>query len=261
MRSSAISCILGLFVATGLASSQSRIDFTRDIEPILKARCHACHGPQVQMNGLRLDIRDKAMAGGYSGAVIRPGASSQSRLIQMVTGQIQGKIMPPSGPSLTQEETGKLRAWIDQGALWPEATERVSSNRKTSLWSLQRVARPTVPPVRDSSWVRNPVDAFVLAKLESEHTQPSQEADKTTLIRRVSLDLIGLPPTPGEVAEFVADRSRNAYEALVDRLMIGFAVRHLPLVKSGKSTGVLVDATDCSLSGRMALQVNVGPAQ
>src|SRR5438445_1532590 len=190
MRSSAISCILGLFVTTGLASSQSRIDFSRDVEPILKARCHACHGPQVQMNGLRLDVRDKAMSGGYSGAVIRPGASSQSRLIQMVTGQIQGKIMPPSGPGLTPEETGRLRAWIDQGALWPEAAERASSNRKANHWSLRRVARPAVPSVRDASWVRNPVDAFVLAKLESEHIQPSPEADKTALIRRVSLDLI-----------------------------------------------------------------------
>jgi hypothetical protein len=219
MRSSAFSCILGLFVSTGLARSQSRIDFTRDIEPIFKARCYACHGPQVQMNGLRLDVRDRAMAGGYSGAVIRPGASSKSRLIQMVTGQIQGKIMPPSGPSLTLEETSKLRAWIDHDAVWPQVAEAASSNRKANHWSLQRVARPVVPSVRDSPWVRNPADAFVLAKLESEHIQPSPEADKTTLIRRVSIDLTGLPPTAAEVSEFLADPSPDAYEALVDRLM------------------------------------------
>src|SRR5215471_968962 len=127
MRSSALSGILVLFVSVSQAGGQSRIDFTRDIEPILRARCHACHGSRVQLNGLRLDVRNRAMSGGYSGAVIRPGASSESRLIQMVTGQIQGKIMPPSGPSLTLEETGKLRAWIDQGAPWPEAAERVSN--------------------------------------------------------------------------------------------------------------------------------------
>ena len=107
MSSSAISCILALFVSTGLARGQSRIDFARDIEPIFKARCHACHGPQVQMNGLRLDVRDRAMAGGYSGAVIRPGASSESRLFQMVTGQIQGKIMPPFGSGLTRRKSAK----------------------------------------------------------------------------------------------------------------------------------------------------------
>src|SRR5437879_3706306 len=121
MRSGAIPWLLALVLSSSLARSQSRVDFTSDIEPILKARCHACHGPQLQMNGLRLDRRDKALAGGYSGAVIQPGASSQSRLIQMVTGKVEGKIMPPSGPSLTAAEIEKLRAWIDQGAVWPES--------------------------------------------------------------------------------------------------------------------------------------------
>src|SRR2546422_1002768 len=95
MRSGAL-WFLALFLSSSPTWSQSRVDFTRDIEPILTTRCHACHGPQLQMNGLRLDRRDKALTGGYSGAVIQPGASSQSRLIQMIAGQVQGKIMPPS---------------------------------------------------------------------------------------------------------------------------------------------------------------------
>ena len=195
-----------------------RIDFARDIEPVLRTRCQGCHGARQQMSGLRLDVREDAIRGGHSGVVIQPGKSGDSKLIHMVAGVVEGRIMPPAGVKLTSNEIGLLRAWIDQGAVWP-VTARVvaASPPKSTHWSFQPIVRPGAPSVRKSDWVRNPIDAFVLAKLESDGIQPSQEADKRKLIRRVSLDLTGLPPTLDEIAEFVTDNSSNAYERLVDK--------------------------------------------
>ena len=203
-------------------AAKSQADFSRDVEPLFRERCYACHGPQQQMNGLRLDDKAAALAGGYSGPVIKPGNSAASTLIHLVAGLKKDLIMPMGGERLTPEQVGLLRAWIDQGAEWPEeqgaAAEELPKAQSTH-WAFRPPQRPPLPKVRNQDWVRNPIDAFVLAKLEAEGIEPSEEADRVTLIRRISFDLTGLPPTPEEVAQFLADQRPNAYERLVARLL------------------------------------------
>lgn len=203
------------------APTAARVDFLEDIQPLLASRCHACHGARQQMNGLRLDRRAEALRGGYAGPVIVPGASARSKLILLVAGAVAGKVMPPAGPTLTKSEVGLLRAWIDQGAEWPEPRTPGSPEPgpATSHWAFRPVSRPAPPEVAASSWPRNAIDRFVLARLEQEGIAPSPEAPKTTLIRRLSLDLTGLPPAPAAVDRFLADERPEAYESLVDRLL------------------------------------------
>ena len=192
------------------------VDFKADIEPLFVKHCVQCHGSEKQQSGLRFDRRQEALNGGDSGKAIQPGKSAESLLIKLVSGTDPDRIMPPKGEKLTAAEVGLLRGWIDQGAKWPEDT--VAQTRSTH-WSYQPITRPAPPAVKDANWVRNPLDAFVLARLESEGFAPSPEASPTTLIRRLSLDLLGLPPTPDEVAQFVTDSHPDAYERLVDRLL------------------------------------------
>ncbi len=215
-------------LATLPASAATEIDFERDIGPLLKQKCSACHGPQQQMSGLRLDSRAAALQGGYSGPAVKPGDSAGSKLIHMVAGIGIEKnlIMPMGGEPLSAEQIGILRAWIDQGAAWPDgdpsakqAASAETKGPKSEHWAFNPPARPSPPAVSREAWVKNPIDRFVLAKLEAEGIDPSPEADRATLIRRVSFDLIGLPPTPQEVGRFLADQSPQAYERLVDRLL------------------------------------------
>jgi mono/diheme cytochrome c family protein len=208
--------LAGALVVCGVANAQlppaakSKIEFARDIEPLLAKRCVVCHGPAQQMSGLRLDQKDAALKGGASGTDIVPGKSAESRLIRLVAG-LEKKVMPPMGARLTADEIGLLRAWIDQGVEWPAA--------KAPHWSFQKIQRTAPPAVRDRSWPRNEVDNFILARLEREGIAPSPEAPKLTLLRRVSLDLTGLPPSPDEVRAFLSDNRPDAYERLVDRLL------------------------------------------
>ncbi len=196
------------------------IDFVRDVEPVFRQKCYACHGPAQVMSGLRLDRREAALAGGYSGKVIIPGKSADSKLIQMVSGVKLGAIMPPVGERLTPEQVNALRTWIDEGAVWPAMPEAKSEARsKSSHWAFKPPRRVEPPAVRGRSFVRNPIDAFILAKLEAEGIQFSPEADRYTLIRRLSLDLRGLPPAPEEIAGFVQDNRPDAYERLVDHML------------------------------------------
>ena len=167
------------------------------------------------MSGLRLDQKEAALKGGVSGKDILPGNSAGSRLIRLVSGQ-EAKVMPPVGARLTPAEIELLRNWIDQGAVWPA---QLTANKASTHWAFQKIANPKPPAVRNTAWTRNPIDNFILAKLESKSIRPSPEASKTTLIRRVSLDLTGLPPTPGEVEAFLNDQRPDAYERLVDRLL------------------------------------------
>jgi len=205
---------LGLFPAL----AQSPVDFARDVQPIFKRKCLVCHNEKTANNGVRFDDGAAALAGGYSGPVILPGKSAESKLILRVSSDKKGFMMPPGGPALKPEEIAALRAWIDQGAKWTAAA-RVDGAAKPAHWAFQPIQRPALPDVLRRDWVRNPIDRFVLARLESENIEPSPEASKTTLIRRVSLDLTGLPPTPAEVAAFVNDNRPDAYERLVDRLL------------------------------------------
>jgi len=206
-------------IATTLPPAAERtVDFTADIRPLLEKHCFACHGADLQENGLRLDQKQAAFADGKSGPALIAGKSSESRLIQLVAGGGEKQIvMPPEGQRLSAGEIGLLRAWIDQGANWPDDTPPKSKGE--NHWAFKRPVRPAVPRVSNITWVRNEIDAFVLSRLESQGIEPSGEADRRALIRRLSLDLLGLSPTPEQVARFVADSAPEAYEQCVDRLL------------------------------------------
>jgi hypothetical protein len=200
------------------AATADRVDFQRDIQPILEASCTKCHGPIRQRSQLRLDSRSYALHGGVMGPVIVPGDSTRSRLAQLVAHPDPAERMPqpPTAPALSPEKVQLIRRWIDQGAVWPETP---GEPKYEPHWAYREPARPRPPSVRDAGWVRNPIDAFVLARLEREGLAPSPEAGRATLIRRVTLDLTGLPPSVAEVDAFVADTRPNAYEQVVDRLL------------------------------------------
>jgi len=204
-----------------------QVSFGGDIRPLLEGRCQMCHGSQVQSSGLRLDRREHVLKGGYSGAAIRPGDSAGSKLIRMVAGLEKGVVMPPAGERLTAGEIGWLRAWIDQGAEWPAEEVRVSTEASAAVaagpgsthWSFQPLVRSPPPAVESDAPITSPIDRFVLARLEKEGIERSPPADNRTLLRRVSLDLTGLPPTPAEVAAFLTDESPEAFEKAIDRLL------------------------------------------
>jgi len=193
------------------------IDFSRDIKPIFAARCYECHGPKEATGGLQLHRHADALEGGDNGPVFIAGKSAESRLVRYVAQLEAGYEMPPEGDPLSAEQIGLLRAWIDQGAKWPaEADVAVSGS---DHWAYRKPQRLEPPKVNATDWPRNAIDHFVLARLESEKLSPSAEADRATLLRRASLDLIGLPPTIEEVDAFLADKSADAYERAVDRLL------------------------------------------
>ncbi|MCI0422238.1 MAG: DUF1549 domain-containing protein, partial [Acidobacteria bacterium] len=187
------------------------VDFNRDIRPILSDTCFTCHGPdeQAQQAGLRLDTKEGAFAdrGGYQ--VIVPGKASQSRLFQRISAKEEALRMPPptAERKLTESQIELLRRWIDEGAKWD------------THWAYTAPKRPSLPSVKNTAWIKNPIDAFILARLEREGLKPSPPAGKTTLLRRLSFDLTGLPPTPAEVDSFLSATSLDAYEKQVDRLL------------------------------------------
>ena len=200
------------FAASPAAADESRVDFNRDIRPILSDRCFACHGPdhEDRQAGLRLDLRDVATAALASGATaIVPGKPEASEILARVASTDPDLVMPPPriGKPVTPAEADLLRRWIAEGAEY------------RGHFAFERVERPSVPDVKTGAWARTPIDRFILARLEAAGLQPNPEADRPTLIRRLTLDLLGLPPTPEEVDAFVADASPDAYDKLVDRLL------------------------------------------
>ena len=186
-------------LAVPLLESAGEVDFARDIRPILAESCYGCHGPQVQMAGLRLDVKP-------GGAIIVPGDSAKSALVQRITAADAKIRMPLGGQRLAPEKIELVRQWIAAGAPWSDATAGTAANPKKH-WAFVPPVRPPAPRVSRPEWVRNPIDAFVLAHLDKENLKPSPEADRATLLRRLSLDLIGLPPTLAELDAFLADRS------------------------------------------------------
>ena len=200
------------------AAYSGPVDYAQDIQPILSRHCYSCHGAEKQKSGLRLDRKADALAGGDTGKVILPGRSAESILIHNVAGLDPDMLMPPEDERLTADEIAKLRAWIDAGAVWPEDANP-SASRATNHWSFQPLQPVVLPKVRNEAWPRNPIDAFVLAGLEQENIAPSPEADRVTLLRRLNLDLLGLPPTREEVTAFVNDARPDSYERVVDRLL------------------------------------------
>jgi mono/diheme cytochrome c family protein len=198
------------------------VDFARDIQPIFNAHCVSCHGAKKAAGQLRLDNKSAAMKGGISGAVILPNNSKASILLARVTGSDGQARMPMGGDPLKPEQIELLRQWINEGAAWPSSDASQISNLKSEIpthWAYKKPVRPALPTVKNQAWSRNPIDNFVLARLEKEGLQPSPEASKETLLRRVYLDLIGLPPSVKEIDEFLNDNSPNAYEKVVDKLL------------------------------------------
>ena len=214
--------LLGLFLGLALAGpvagasarpeAAAAVDFNRVIRPILSENCYKCHGPDEdkRKSKLRFDIRSEALKPAKSGALaIVPGAPEKSELIARITDTNPDNQMPPAetGKTLTPAQIAALRQWVAQGA--PFATH----------WAYVKPSRPSVPSVHNAKWLRNPIDNFILARLEKEGLRPSPPADRRTLIRRVSLDLTGLPPTIEEINLFLTNKNPRAYEGLVDHLL------------------------------------------
>ncbi len=184
------------------------VDFTQEIQPLLAKHCYSCHGPDVQEGGLRLDQREQAFKKLESEATaVVPNHPGQSELIARIISKDEGLQMPPEGERLKPEQVAVLKRWIQQGAEWKKH------------WAFQPHQQKTPPETNQSQWVKNPIDAFILAGLEKKGLTPAPSADRVALIRRVYFDLTGLPPAPEEVDQFVNDASPDAYEKLVDRLL------------------------------------------
>ena len=201
--------------------------FEKKIRPLLATNCYECHGEQKQEGEFRLDSQSALLQGGENGAAIVPGDAAESLLISAV--RRESLEMPPDN-SLTSEEIELLVEWIERGAHWPPmapALERQANHVVRRLftledlehWAFQRLVRPEVPAVKNTKWPRNPIDHFVLAKLEQHGLSPAPRAEKLTLFRRVTFDVTGLPPTPDEVESHLADESPEAYARVVDRLL------------------------------------------
>jgi mono/diheme cytochrome c family protein len=208
----ALACVQAAAPAPRTTPAEPAVDFNRQILPILSENCFACHGPDASKRKakLRLDTKEGAFAELRSGGrAIVPGKSADSALVERITSDDPTSIMPPpkTGKRLTAVQIDLLKRWIDQGAKWSQH------------WAFVPPVRPALPKVGAASWPSNGIDYFILARLEKEGLKPSPEADRVTLIRRVTLDLTGLPPTPEEVDAFLADRSPEAYEKVIDRLL------------------------------------------
>jgi mono/diheme cytochrome c family protein len=203
--------------ATGSLRAEDAVDYERQIKPIFRERCYACHGGLEQKAELRLDTVKSALVGGESGAAIVASKADESPLLERVTSTDEAERMPPEGERLTAEQIALLKAWISQGAKAPadETPERDPRDH----WAFKTPVRSAVPVTDSAAWNRNPIDAFLHAERGKHGLQPQPRADKRLWLRRVSLDLIGLPPTPAEQEAFLADTSPQAYETVTTRLL------------------------------------------
>ncbi|MFN7931738.1 MAG: DUF1549 domain-containing protein [Bryobacteraceae bacterium] len=207
------------------AAQQDAEFFETKIRPLLAANCYSCH-TQTAMGGLRLDSKEAAMAGGKSGPVIVPGNPAGSVLIQAVRRTHASLKMPPTAP-LKASEVALLEEWVKGGAAFPESKTPVNNAAKAftitaehrKFWSFQPLSSPQPPQGKDAAWVKTGVDAFILAKLRENRLEPNPAANRTALLRRVTLDLTGLPPTPEEAEAFRNDKSPDAFAKVVDRLL------------------------------------------
>jgi len=208
-----------LFAASPLFAADA-VDFTKDVKPIFARSCISCHGPDKQKSGFRLDRKVDALKGGDMGVAIVAGKADKSPMIRFVSGSDSQLVMPPDRKKLlTAAEVAILKAWIDQGATWPDDGSAIAN--PADWWSLKPIQKPTLPMLTDANkaWARTPIDAFIVAKLRDKGLKPSPEADRRTLIRRAAFDLIGLPPTFEEVEAFASDPDPQAYEKLIERLL------------------------------------------
>jgi len=216
-----------------------------EIQQTLRNNCQQCHNLTTRSSGLALTARDTILAGGKRGPAINPGNPAESLLVRAV--EQTGDLKMPPGRKLQPEEIASIRRWIELGAAWPRE-ETASKPRGSDWWALQPVKRVDPPPVEDRGWARNAIDQFILARLEQEHLKHSPEASKETLLRRVSLDLTGLPPSPEQVRDFIADTSPDAYERVVDRLLASphygerWGRHWLDVARYADSDGYTIDA-------------------
>lgn len=199
------------------AAVDRKVDYERDVKPLFQKHCWSCHGELKQESGLRLNTREGLLRGGDLGKAVIVGKSAESRLIHYVAAVDPDNVMPPEGDRLSAEAVGLLRAWIDQGCLWPK--DETVTAAKNSHWAYQPLRRGPAPATRRDDWSLNPIDQFVLANLEKHGISPSPAANRYTLIRRLYLDLLGLLPPVSEVDAFVRETRPAAYEELVDRLL------------------------------------------
>jgi hypothetical protein len=217
-RKQIVALLWGVLSAVSSVAADDSVDFRRDVAPILQQRCLACHNERVQRGGLSLHSADAVRRGGESGQTIEAGDPESSYLLDLVI-PLDGEAEMPQGEApLKPDEIDILRRWIAGGALWPEGVVL----EPPTLWSLKPVVRPDVPTVEPGSGtlpIRNPIDAFIAARLEEAGLKPAPEADRRILIRRLHLDITGLPPSPEAVEAFAADEEPNAYERVVDELL------------------------------------------
>jgi cytochrome c553 len=200
--------------------------FTKHVRTLLVENCVKCHGGEKTRSGLDLTTREQLLKGGDKGTVLVPGKASASRLYKMVA-HLEEPFMPPKEPKLKKESLDHLAAWIDLGAPYDKPLIEktiakkplVVSDEDRRFWSFAPLQKVEVPAVKEKDWCRTPIDRFILAKLEAKGLTPSKPADRRTLLRRAYFDVIGLPPTPDEVATFINDRSPDAYEKMIDRLL------------------------------------------
>src|SRR5262249_32884887 len=202
---------IGSVAGLDAARADDKIDFARDVRPILSETCFLCHGPDEteRKAELRLDTKQGALGKRDSGPAFVAGKPDESEAWLRITSDDPKMQMPPpkSGKKLTEKQIALIKSWIEQGARWE------------THWAFEAPQRPALPKVKTAGWVRNPIDDFVLARLEREGLKSSPVADRITLLRRVSLDLIGLPPTIAEIDAYLADTSADAYANAVDRLL------------------------------------------
>lgn len=196
------------------------VDFKTYVFPLLKTRCFKCHEGAKSKSGYRLDVRNEILGYSTGDPLAQPGKAAESKIIEHVRSTTAEERMPPvdgGGEALTEKEIGLLWAWIDQGLAWDEKL-LPSPNAKSDHWAFQPVGKTSVPKIKRDSWIRTPVDAFIAAKQEAKGITPAAEASLQTLVRRLYLDLIGLPPTPEELSD-LSDWSDEKYTALVDQLL------------------------------------------
>jgi mono/diheme cytochrome c family protein len=232
-------------LSTALSLRAATVDYSREVKPIFTQHCVRCHGEAKIEAGLRVDTAAALREGGDNGSALRPREGGESLLLQVVTGQHADIArMPYKRPPLDDAAVTTLRAWIAQGATAP-ADEQPG---RFEHWAFSAPKRTAIPQVGKREWLRTPVDAFVLARLEQEKIAPSPEADRVTLLRRVSLDLTGLPPSPAEVKAFTEDRAPDAYERVVERLLASphygerWARPWLDVARYADSNGYSIDA-------------------
>lgn len=203
-------------MASGAAALAAPVDYVREVKPIFAEHCYRCHGASQQKGEMRMDTAALALKGGDTGAGYKAGKSAESLIVQAIKGEHDEiSRMPYKKPPLNGEQIALIAKWIDEGAKAPTDEEP----EKNVHWAFMKPERPKVPQVTQREWARNPIDNFVAARLEKENIKPSPDADRVTLMRRVCLDLTGLPPSVGEVDAFMKDLSPDAYEKLVERLL------------------------------------------